>query len=142
MNTLSPSLFSFLSLFFCLFYASLLPSCPPLNASHPPLQNRCIHSRYYSMWKPVFTGCHADDFRKRKKNRTFHLSSWLESHLDKSLVIFLEALCSPWELPGIPCTGNRSRKVTSLSAGQLCLTSTAEPGPVMSLDMDFTAHGS
>lgn len=113
-------------------------------------------------------GCHIDDFGKRKKNCTFHLSSWLESHLDKSSVFFWkkknkaqtkqtrggrvleyitrawcqDVLCSPQGLPRIPCAGDGSMGFTSLSAGQLSLTSEADPGPGMFLGMDFTVRKS
>jgi hypothetical protein len=39
-----------------------------------------VHSRYLSLWKPVFIGRDTDDFS------TLHLSSWLESHWNKSSV--------------------------------------------------------
>lgn len=51
----------------------------------PPLQNRSTHCKYYSVWKLAVTSM---TLGKEKKNCTFHLSSWLESHLDKSSVFF------------------------------------------------------
>lgn len=51
----------------------------------PPLQNRSTHCKYYSVWNLAVTSM---TLGKEKKNSTFHLSSWLESHLDKSSVFF------------------------------------------------------
>lgn len=51
----------------------------------PPRQNRSTHCKYYSVWNLAVTSM---TLGKEKKNCTFHLSSWLESHLDKSSVFF------------------------------------------------------
>lgn len=64
--------------------------------SMPPtlhFKNRNMHSRHYSMWKPVFIGRDIDDFS------TFHLSSWLESHLNKSSVFSQKTTKQSLQLP-------------------------------------------
>lgn len=84
MNILSSSLFLFLSLFFLLPWCPLLSYFPLLNAFHPHFQTEACMvnitvcaTRLSHRW-----------LWEKKKNSTFHLSSWLESHLDKSSVFF------------------------------------------------------
>lgn len=154
-SSLSPSSFCFLCV-------SLLPSPLP-NALYPSFKIEACMVDITICGKPVFTGCHIDDFRKRKKIAHFTFQVGLNligtkaqyfsrkkkpkpkqnitwgCHVLQCItrVWCQEALCSPLGLPG-----DGRRGVTSLSAGQLPLTSAAETGPVRLLDMDFTAHGS
>lgn len=85
MNALSSSLFLFLSLFFLLSWCPLLPSFSLLNAFHPHFKTEAhtVNITVCGTWLS-----HRWLWEKKKKNCTFHLSSWLESHLDKSSVFF------------------------------------------------------